>query len=79
MAQKRVLAIGLDPAFVDYTAMPGLTPELVRAYLDAEIERVRSLGHEVESCPVDTGQTAEVTVAAALRSAPYDCVVIGAG
>jgi hypothetical protein len=30
----RVLAIGLDPEFADYTEMPGLTLALVRAFID---------------------------------------------
>jgi hypothetical protein len=79
MPQKSVLAIGLDPAFADYGAMPGLTPELVRAYIDAEIGRLRGLGCAVESCLVDAGETAEAVVAAALDGQAFDCVVIGAG
>jgi hypothetical protein len=76
---KSVLAIGLDPAFVDVSGMPGLTPELLRAYIDAQIERARSLGYEVESCLIDLGETAMQTAEAALRSKAFDCVVIGAG
>jgi len=30
-----VLALGLDPRFVDFRSMPNLTPELVRAFIDA--------------------------------------------
>jgi hypothetical protein len=40
MATTRVLAIGLDPSFADFSAMPEITPELIRAYIDAEIVRV---------------------------------------
>lgn len=76
---KSVLAIGLDPAFVDLSALPGFTPEMVRTYLDSQINRVREFGYEVESCLVDRGETAEQIVAAALRARPFDCVVIGAG
>ena len=39
-----VLALGLDPKFVDLTSMPGLTTDVVRAYLDSQIERVRLPG-----------------------------------
>jgi hypothetical protein len=79
MARKSVLAIGIDPAFADFTTLSGLTPELVRSYIDAQIEQVRALGYDVESCLIDLGDTAEAMAAAALSSKPFDCVVIGAG
>jgi hypothetical protein len=79
MAKKTVLAIGLDPRFADLSAMPQFTPELVRHYIDAQIDRVRTLGFDVVSCLVDRGETAAATVEAALRSNRFDCVVIGAG
>jgi hypothetical protein len=52
---------------------------MVRTYLDAQINRIREFGHEVQSCLIDTGDTAEQLVEAALRSGRFDCVVIGAG
>ena len=52
---------------------------MVRAYLDAQINRIRDFGHEVESCLIDLGDTAEAVVEKAVRSKPFDCVVIGAG
>jgi len=76
---KSVLAIGLDPAVVDFSAFPGLTPELVRAYIDAEIGRLGDLGYATESCLIDLGDTALQVVEQALRSRPFDCIVIGAG
>ena len=79
MSSKTVLAVGLDPAFADYSKLPGLTPELVAAYIEAQLDGLRALGYEVESCLVDLGETAEATVTAALRSRTFDCVVIGAG
>ena len=42
MAHTSVLAIGIDPAFADFTAFPHLTPELVRNYIDAQIEQLRT-------------------------------------
>ena len=77
--RKAVLAIGLDPAFVDLSALPGYTPDMVRTYLLSEIGRVRDFGYEVESCLIDRGETAEQVVEAALRARAFDCVVIGAG
>jgi hypothetical protein len=74
-----VLAIGLDPRFADYSAMPGLTPELVRAYIDVEMERVRDVGYELETCLLAPDGTAEAEIEAALRRRTVACVVIGAG
>jgi hypothetical protein len=79
MPTKAVLAIGLDPAFADFSAMPGLTPEMISAYIEAQMQQVRALGFEVESCLIDLGETAEQTVQAALQSRTFDCVMIGAG
>jgi hypothetical protein len=76
---KTVLAIGIDPAFVDYSQMPGLTSELFRAYVDDQLGRVRALGYDVESCLIDLGETSSQAVEAALKSRPFDCIVIGAG
>jgi hypothetical protein len=47
--------------------------------IDAQIERLRELGFEVDSCLIDLGETAEAVATMALRSKRYDCVVIGAG
>ena len=79
MRAKRVLLIGLDPQSVDFTGMPGLTPELVLAFIDAQIEGMRAQGYEVESCLIDTGEQAHLTVESVLRARTFDCVVIGNG
>jgi hypothetical protein len=80
MAKKRVLAMGLDPAFVDLKASaPDLTPELVRAFIESQLNRLRGLGYEVQSCLVDTGDSAEAVTQRHLDSGRFDCVVIGAG
>jgi hypothetical protein len=79
MTKKTVLAIGLDPVFVDFTAIPQFTPDMFRSFIDAQLDRLRNLGFDVVSCLIDTGETAEAVATAALRSARLDCVVIGAG
>jgi hypothetical protein len=76
MAKKTVLAIGIEPALADYRMLPGLTPELIRSYIDAQIGQLRGLGY---SCLIDLGETAEQVVTAALQARKFDCVVIGAG
>jgi hypothetical protein len=79
MAKKTVLAIGIEPSFADFSPIPGLTAELVHSYIEAQIERLRAMGYEADSCLIDLGETAEAVAAMALRSKRLDCVVIGAG
>jgi len=79
MAKKSVLAIGIDPVLVDFTALPQFTPDMFRSYIDAQIERVRGLGFDVTSCLIDLGDTAEAVTADALKARDFDCVLIGAG
>lgn len=74
-----VLALGLDPAFVDPKVMGGLSPAVVRAFIDSRLERIRALGYELESCLVDLGDTAEAVLTEQLRKRTFDCVLIGAG
>lgn len=76
---KNVLALGLDPAFADLSQMPGLTVDLIQTYIDSQLERLRGLGYEVESCLVDLGETAEAVLARHLAKRRFDCVLIGAG
>ena len=45
MAKRTVLAIGIEPAFADFTAFPQLTRELIRNYVHAQIEQLRAIGH----------------------------------
>ena len=79
MTAPAVLAIGLDPAFADFSATPHLTPELVRGYINAQVARVRELGFEVDTCLIAPGSAAEAEIAAALQARNFECVVIGAG
>jgi hypothetical protein len=74
-----VLALGLDPAFVELPDHPELTPEMVRAYIELQLERLRALGYVVQSCLVDLGETAEAVTSYHLRAQSFDCVMIGAG
>ncbi len=76
---KRVLLVGLDPAVVAYGKWPGLTPEKLQGGLRRDVESLAGQGVEAAVCFIDHGETAEATVRAALASARYDCVLIGAG
>jgi hypothetical protein len=77
--QKRVLALGLDPAVAELSAFPNITAEQIRAFINAQLQRVRLLGYEVDSCLVDRGETAEAVVAQQLDARQFECVMIGAG
>lgn len=76
---KSVLALGLDPVHADFSQMPNLTPELVRAFIESQLDRVRALGYIVEGCLIDTGEKAESDVRARLAARTFDCVMFGAG
>ena len=79
MAKKAVLAIGIEPAFADFSAFPNLTPEIIRYHINAQIEHLCALGYDAESCLIDLGETAEAMVKRVLRLKSFDCIVIGAG
>src|SRR5262245_27579046 len=74
-----VLALGLDPVFVDAQAMDGYSPAMVRAFIDSQLDRVRAAVYEVENCLFDLGATAEAVLSAKLGERSFDCVLIGAG
>lgn len=78
-AQKRVLVIGLEPAFADLTPFPGLTPEKIRAGLQAAGAKLQALGYQVKDCLVVPDEKAADVVAEVLTQEPFDCIVIGAG
>ena len=75
----KILALGLDPVFVKLPDNPELTPEIIRAFIEMQLDRIRALGYEVQSCLVDLGETAESVTSSHLRASSYDCVLIGAG
>ena len=72
---RSVLFIGLDPGVVDYARWPGLSPEKLRAALDADRRALEAEGYRVDICFIDRGETAT----AALRAHDPACVMIGAG
>jgi hypothetical protein len=79
MTKKRVLALGFDPEGVDAAELGGFAPTVVGAFIESHLDRLRSLGYEVENCLVDQGETAAEVVSRALRAGHCDCVMIGAG
>lgn len=79
MPKKAVLAVGLDPDHADFSRLEGLTPEIVRAYLRQQTDRVRDMGFAVVDCLISPDEAGERALADALAAQHFDCVVIGAG
>ena len=79
MKKTQVLVIGLEPDLVDFSTMPDMSADKVRAGLDADQAKLAGLGYEAELCLTDLGETAADVVGRKLAEKPFDCVVIGAG
>ena len=83
MADKRVLMVGLDPDFIDFStpqiAATGVTAEKIRAGLEGDGELLKGIGYAADVLWVDDGKTAELTLRERLQAMQYDCVMIGAG
>jgi hypothetical protein len=79
---KTVLAIGLDPALIDFSQpgyAPGMNAEKVFTGLKASEQEIAALGYSMEMCLTDFGETAETVVKKRLDEKQYDCIMIGAG
>ena len=81
--QKALLIVGIDPVLIDFSspdfASYNLTADRVLSALQADGERLRSLGYETDLCLTDFGDTAARVLEDQLRAKSYDCVLIGAG
>jgi hypothetical protein len=78
----RILLLGLDPDTVDFSdpaLPPGMTAERVRAGIAVALRQFTDRGWEGAVGFIRPDETAGPTVERQLRSANYDCVVIGAG
>lgn len=67
-----------DFAAPDDAAFPGMDTGNVQAGLDVDVASLSSIGYDAGLCLTDFGETSEATVAAALDTKSYDCVLIGA-
>ena len=75
----RVLLIGIAPDAVNFSdpdLPPGLTADTVAAGIDKALADMKARGWEADFCALRTDDTAEATIAAALRERP-DCVIGG--
>jgi hypothetical protein len=79
---KRILLLGLDPETVDFSdpaLPPGMTAEKVHAGIAVALKQCTERGWESDIGLIRPDETAGPTVERQLRSANYDCVVVGAG
>ena len=78
----RILLLGLDPETVDFSdpaLPPGMTAEKVRAGITVALKQFTERGWESDVGFIRPDETAGPMVERQLRSANYDCVVIGGG
>lgn len=78
----RVVLIGFDPEAVDFTdpsLPPGMDAEKIRAGIALGLQQMRDRGWEADFCSIRPDANAGPAVERYLASAPYDCVVVGAG
>src|SRR6266446_4573192 len=78
----RILLLGLDPETVDYSdpsLPPGMNAEKVHAGIAVALKQFTERGWESDVGYIGPDETAGSAVDRQLRSAHYDCVVIGGG
>jgi hypothetical protein len=78
----RILLLGLDPETVDFSdpaLPPGMSAEKVRAGIAVALQQFTERGWESDVGFIRPDETAGPTVERQLRSANYDCVVVGGG
>lgn len=78
----KVLVIGYDPDFVDFTdpgLPPGLDKEKTGAGLAKGVEMINQHGWQGTTCLVRPDNSAPAEVEQALSGNLYDCIVIGGG
>jgi hypothetical protein len=78
----RILLLGLDPETVDFSdpaLPPGMSPEKVHAGIAVAVKQFTDRGWASDVGFIRPDDTAAAAVERQLRSANYDCVVIGGG
>ena len=77
--KKRVMLIGWNPEVVDYSKWPDMDSGKVRAALEANREKLITLGYDTDLFFIDDAESAFGAVVKALQENVYDGVMIGAG
>jgi hypothetical protein len=78
----RVLLLGYDPEFVDFSdpaLPPGMTVEKIHAGIAIAMRQFAERGWEADLCSIRPDETAGPALEHQLTLKDYDCVVIGAG
>ena len=78
----RILLLGYDPETLDFSdpsLPPGMSVEKVNAGIAVALKQFSERGWESDLCLIRPDESAVPAVARQLRSASYDCVVIGGG
>ncbi|QXQ07621.1 hypothetical protein KX816_06265 [Sphingosinicellaceae bacterium] len=79
---KRILFVGQKPETVDFSdpaLPPGFDAEKINAGIALGLAKIAERGWQGDPCMVMPDETAGPTIETHLRSANYDCVVIGGG
>lgn len=78
---KNILLVGWDPAVVDFSLLPhlDLNEEKLRKALALDRQRLTTIGYRAQWCFLKHTDEDESLLIEALKSTPYDCVMIGAG
>ena len=77
--KKKILLVGWNPSVMDYSKWPGLTPEILRAGLEGDRDKLNSLEYDAKLGLIESAETAPNTVKEWLFQETYDCVLVGAG
>ncbi|MCY1060260.1 hypothetical protein [Nannocystis sp. SCPEA4] len=78
--RKRVLIVGLEPRFVDFSQFPGLDEARLTAGLRAAEQAVAAAGFDVAWCLTDVAwEQAEPLLRERLAADEFAAIVIGAG
>ena len=77
-----ILFVGQKPETVDFTdpsLPPGFDADKINAGIAIALEKIRERGWQGDTCMITPDAAGSAMLATALRSAAYDCVVIGGG
>jgi hypothetical protein len=78
----RILFIGQKPETVDFSdpaLPPGFNAEKINAGIAVAVAKIKERGWQGDTCMIMPDETAGPMLEKQLRSANYDCVVIGGG
>jgi hypothetical protein len=78
----RILFVGQKPETVDFSdpaLPPGFDAEKINAGIAVAVAKIEERGWQGDLCMIAPDETAGPVLGKQLKSAPYDCVVIGGG